>query len=257
MEEHLVRFFGRIFFAVFVFFLGFFAGSFLVLFQVRAMAAEGSRWDEPEAVDSGSLKESGEPGTGTAEEKFWFETLLVNAQHPFEGPAPSLETVEGSYQLDACAAQALKEMLEAGRAQGLKLKICSAYRSRERQSSLFEKKVQQYLAAGWTESSAREEAAQTVARPGTSEHETGLAVDLVSEDYQLLDEGQERTKEQQWLMENCSNYGFILRYPTGKTDITGIIYEPWHYRYVGVRIAREIMDQGICLEEYLKEQEDR
>ena len=139
----------------------------------------------------------------------------------------------------------------------LKLKICSAYRSRERQSSLFEKKVQQYLAAGWTESSAREEAAQTVARPGTSEHETGLAVDLVSEDYQLLDEGQERTKEQQWLMENCSNYGFILRYPTGKTDITGIIYEPWHYRYVGVRIAREIMDQGICLEEYLKEQEDR
>ena len=70
-------------------------------------------------------------------------------------------------------------------------------------------------------------------------------------------EGQERTKEQQWLMENCSNYGFILRYPTGKTDITGIIYEPWHYRYVGVRIAREIMDQGICLEEYLKEQEDR
>ena len=79
----------------------------------------------------------------------------------------------------------------------------------------------------------------------------GLAVDIVARDYQLLDERQEETAEQQWLMKNCWRYGFILRYPTDKTEETGIIYEPWHYRYVGREAAEEITRQEICLEEYL------
>lgn len=89
-------------------------------------------------------------------------------------------------------------------------------------------------------------------RPGTSEHHTGLALDIVSQNYQLLDEEQENTPEQQWLMHNSYKYGFILRYPNDKSKITGIHYEPWHYRYVGKEIAKEIYEQGICLEEYLE-----
>ena len=99
---------------------------------------------------------------------------------------------------------------------------------------------------------AEEQAARWVARPGTSEHETGLAVDIVDTDYQLLDEKQEQTPVQQWLMAHCAEYGFILRYSTEKSDCTGIGYEPWHYRYVGKKAAREITNQNITLEEYLR-----
>ncbi len=102
-----------------------------------------------------------------------------------------------------------------------------------------------------TESRAKEEAFHTVAKPGTSEHHLGLAVDIVDGNHQLLDETQEHTAVQQWLMDNSWKYGFILRYPTGKSEITGIIYEPWHYRYVGVKAAGEIHRNGLCLEEYL------
>ena len=91
-----------------------------------------------------------------------------------------------------------------------------------------------------------------IAVPGTSEHEIGLAVDIVDVNYQLLDDEQENTGTQQWLMKNCWKYGFILRYPQNKKDITGVIYEPWHYRYVGRKNAKKIMKQGLCLEEYLQ-----
>ena len=94
-------------------------------------------------------------------------------------------------------------------------------------------------------------AARWVAKPGTSEHQTGLALDIVAASYQLLDEGQEDTAEQKWLMENSWKYGFILRYMKDKTDITGTSFEPWHYRYVGVEDAQKITAQGVCLEEYL------
>ena len=91
-----------------------------------------------------------------------------------------------------------------------------------------------------------------MARPGTSEHQLGLALDIVDLDYQQLDTRQEETPEQKWLMENSWKYGFILRYPTDKSNITGIIYEPWHYRYVGKEAAKVIHEKGICLEEYLE-----
>lgn len=94
-------------------------------------------------------------------------------------------------------------------------------------------------------------AATVVAIPGTSEHNLGLAVDICALDYQILDDAQADTPEQQWLMEHCAEYGFILRYPKGKEDMTGIIWEPWHYRYVGVEAAQEISQSGLCLEEYL------
>ena len=91
-----------------------------------------------------------------------------------------------------------------------------------------------------------------MARPGTSEHQLGLAVDIVSASNQSLTKAQEKTKVQKWLMEHCWEYGFILRYPNEKSGITGIGYEPWHYRYVGTEIALDIRDSGLCFEEYLE-----
>ena len=104
---------------------------------------------------------------------------------------------------------------------------------------------------GCSREEAEEQAATMVALPGTSEHQLGLAVDIVDSEYQILESSQENTPVQRWLMEHCWEYGFILRYPKEKTQLTGIIYEPWHYRYVGKEAAKEIMNAGICLEEYL------
>ena len=87
--------------------------------------------------------------------------------------------------------------------------------------------------------------------PGTSEHQLGLALDIIDTGYTNLDEGQEDTATQQWLMAHCWDYGFILRYPNGTTDITGIIYEPWHYRYVGRTAAAQIHELGVTFEEYI------
>lgn len=92
-----------------------------------------------------------------------------------------------------------------------------------------------------------------VAVPGTSEHQLGLAVDIVDVNYQLLDTNQENTAVQKWLLENSWRYGFILRYPTDQTDVTGIVYEPWHYRYVGKEYAQDIYKKGLCLEQYLEQ----
>ena len=104
---------------------------------------------------------------------------------------------------------------------------------------------------GYSYLDSYDETKKSVAVPGTSEHATGLALDITSESNQTLDETQAQTQEQQWLMKNCQNYGFILRYPKDKTDITQYIYEPWHYRYVGEEAAKAIMEKGITLEEYL------
>ena len=183
-----------------------------------------------------------------------WKLTLVNRSHPLEdGYVPELAEIENNYYFDARAVGFLQEMLADGRKEGLDFWVCSAYRTIEKQTELYENKVRRLEAEGMSHGTALQEAGTVVAYPGTSEHNLGLAVDIVAKDYQILDEKQEKTDEQQWLMENCWKYGFILRYPTDKTEETGIIYEPWHYRYVGQEAAREIMEQGICLEEYLGE----
>ena len=104
---------------------------------------------------------------------------------------------------------------------------------------------------GYSRAVAAEIAKESVAVPGTSEHQLGLAVDIVADGYYVLDYTQAKTATQAWLMEHCWEYGFILRYPENTTEITGIIYEPWHYRYVGTEVSLELRDLGITLEEYL------
>ena len=118
------------------------------------------------------------------------------------------------------------------------------------QNEAVEAKDAKLQETGLSYEEAYEKAKTVVAYPGTSEHQTGLATDIVATSHQLLDDSQAETAEQQWLMENCWKYGFILRYPLGKSEYTGIIYEPWHYRYVGKEVAQYITENELCLEEY-------
>lgn len=146
----------------------------------------------------------------------------------------------------------LQQMMDDCRAAGLSPIICSSYRSMEKQEQLYENKIFRLMAEGYSYERAKEEAGKVVAIPGTSEHQTALALDIVDATNQNLDETQESTAVQKWLIEHSWEYGFVLRYPKGKSDITGIIYEPWHYRYVGREAAREMKELDMCLEEYLE-----
>ena len=145
----------------------------------------------------------------------------------------------GGYRFDSVARDYLQEMLNACRAAGHSITINNTYRSKGDQQYLWNKRVNNYMAAGMSRSQAEARTATEVAVPGYSEHQTGLAADL---------NGPSGTYA--WLAENCWDYGFVLRYPEGKTDITGIIYEPWHFRYVGTELSLELKELGITMEEY-------
>ena len=178
--------------------------------------------------------------------------LLVNGQNPLpENYQVELVTLENGMKAAKCIQEDLKAMLADCRKAGLRPMICSAYRTQATQTRLHNNKIARLRAAGYGLEAAKQEAARWVAVPGTSEHQTGLALDLVSARYTNLDQKQAETAEQKWLMEHCWEYGFILRYPVDKGDITGIGYEPWHYRYVGREHAAAIHETGLCLEEYL------
>ena len=182
------------------------------------------------------------------------QILLVNPWNFLpEDYDPEIVDVEGWWwKSNAICYPALQEMLQACRDAGLTPYIASAYRTHADQIYLHNNKIQRLINEGYSEAEARELAGTVVAVPGTSEHELGLAFDLVDDSYRNLDEAQENTAVQKWLMENSWKYGFILRYPNDKSEITGIIYEPWHYRYVGKYEAQKIYESGLCLEEYLE-----
>lgn len=179
--------------------------------------------------------------------------ILANKNSPLpEGYAPELVTLaDSSLQMQTEAAAAFDEMRQAANATGLHLMACSTYRSVERQTELYDAEVQKWIGKGYAETDAREKAATVVMVPGCSEHNTGLAVDVGSVTNQRVEEDFEDEPEFDWLQEHAAEYGFILRYPSDKQAITGVSYEPWHYRYVGVENAKAIKESGLCLEEYL------
>lgn len=181
------------------------------------------------------------------------DILLVNPWTPLpeDYATGTLVLLDNGQKVAASCYEALASMLADCRAAGHAPYVCSGYRSETQQRTLYETKVKHFIEAGYNAGQAAAEAGKIVAVPGTSEHQTGLAVDLIDSEYTYLDEGQANTGTQQWLMDNCWRYGFILRYPEGKSELTGIIYEPWHYRYVGAA-AEEITEKGLCLEEYLQ-----
>lgn len=206
--------------------------------------------DSSESVQS--EEESRPVSSETTVDPTDWKLLLVNPWNELpDGFSVELTQLQNGHAVDSRAYPDLQDMMDDMRAEGLSPLICSSYRTTEKQQTLYSNQVNAYLAQGYPQQKAEEEAGKWVAVPNTSEHQTGLAVDIVDISYQILDEKQEDTAVQKWLMENSWKYGYILRYPNEKSEITGIYYEPWHYRYVGKDAAEEIYEQGICLEEYL------
>ena len=154
--------------------------------------------------------------------------------------------------LQTVACDAFLEMQKAAAADGVTVWMQSGYRSVKYQTSLYERKTKYYLDKGYDNATAREKAAAVVNPPGYSEHNCGLAADLNSPEHTGLDEGFEKTAAFRWLCEHAGDYGFILRYPKDAEDKTEIIYEPWHWRYVGVENAAKINASGLCFEDYIE-----
>lgn len=203
-------------------------------------------------LDTGTPAETVPPATETdaapMQDMDWRLTL-VNSIHPIPTDwEVTLKELRNGFYVDERIYPDLQQMFDDARAAGLEPLIVSAYRTEEKQTSIFENRVTEYMDEGYDEETARELTSQWVAVPGYSEHQLGLAVDINAESGDI-------DEVYDWLLENCQNYGFILRYPPDKVDITGISNEPWHFRYVGVEAAREIMGRGLCLEEYLGEAE--
>ena len=217
-----------------------------LFFLIKAAAgwARGGQASSVSAAQSVSASappaSSGEPAAdpnAPADPALW-SLILTNTTNPLpEGYAPELASVgsnsrNGEQFMDARVKEPLEQMFAAAKADGIELVARSAYRSTQEQTTLFNSMKQDYINQGMSEEEAFAATKQWRNEPGTSEHETGLAVDV-------------------WLREHAPEYGFILRYMKDKTDITGTSFEPWHYRYVGVEDAQKITAQGVCLEEYL------
>ena len=187
-----------------------------------------------------------------------WELRLVNTERPLTGEyIPTTVELENGQNFDERAADALRAFVAGGRAAGLNVIVTSSYRPHSTQEYLFNNKVQEQRNAGLAEDAAYAAAARIVAIPGTSEHQLGLAVDIVDQYYQYMNESLAATELSKWMKEHSAEYGFILRFPEDKQDITKIMFEPWHYRYVGVEAATYIMEHGLCLEEFVALYEPR
>lgn len=177
--------------------------------------------------------------------------VLINKQNSIPDDYTfTLGTIKGSMQCDERIIDDVLDMLQAAKEDGVDLIICSPYRDLARQEMLFNRKVTRYMNQGMSYIEAYRLSSQAVTVPGASEHQIGLALDIICNEYTSLTEGFGDTKAGKWLAENSYNYGFILRYPKGKEYITGIEYEPWHFRYVGIEAATVITKEGITLEEF-------
>ena len=194
-------------------------------------------------VQADSYQGGGEPD---------WQLLLVNDWNPLPAGYDddvSFTTVSGGKQMDSRITDIVEQMLRD--ASAYDLAVVSAYRPESEQNTLYWRKVKQYTDQGYSDLEAQKVGGTIVKRPGFSEHNCGLAMDVGGSGDYTLEQTFANTPAYTWLMEHCADYGFILRFPEGKEDITGVIYEPWHYRYVGVEAARYIMDNDLCLEEYL------
>ena len=181
----------------------------------------------------------------------WY-MVLANRSSVLPGDFTVAETATvGEAVVDARIAETLRQMVNDAAAAGVKLKPTNGYRSIARQQELWDARVKTLMEGGLSQADAETKAIDYTSAPGTSDHNTGLGLDIVSEDHPAKDAGFAETAAAQWLAEHAADYGFILRYPSDKTEATGMDYEPWHYRYVGSEQAHKIKESGLCLEEYL------
>ncbi len=180
--------------------------------------------------------------------------ILVNKQHPIpEDYETELGAIHNGLRVDKRIVNDLDRMLSAAVSDGVRLLVISPYRSPEKQHKLFTQKIDRAMRKGESFMTAYRETAQAVTLPGSSEHEIGLAVDLTTKEHITLDAQYAESEGGKWLKEHCSEYGFILRYPEGYEEITGIEFEPWHFRYVGKDAARYITENDLTLEQFWDE----
>ena len=192
---------------------------------------------------------SGSTADNTTTSSDW-RLLLVNSTHPLaDDYSVDLTELRNGQSVDTRILSDLQEMFDAARSEDIYPIVSDAYRTREDQQTLMDDVIQNYEDEGYSSEEASSKAEQVIAKPGTSEHETGLAIDIAGDD----DYDQDTDSVLEWMNSNAYKYGFILRYPSGKESVTGAEAENDHYRYVGKEAAKVIHDQGICLEEYLSQ----
>lgn len=183
------------------------------------------------------------------EERDKWYLILVNKTHYLpEGYNVDIVTLSNGERVDSRIYEPLQKMFDDMRKEGIYPVVASGYRTQEEQQGIMDEKIDEYLSQGYSESEAKKKAEEWVAIPGTSEHQLGIAVDINADGINSYGD-----EVYEWLLANSYKYGFIKRYPEDKTNITGIINEPWHYRYVGEKAAKEMVKNNLCLEEYLGE----
>ena len=242
----------------------------LIAFAVKAIVSGGEKDSSSSEITSSAQSEAVSSVSSTEESSVpsypetgpngldanYSKLLLVNGENPlpedydYEG---NLTTIPDNYingslkQIDKDVWPYMKAMIDAAWADGVKLYVWSPYRSYDIQNMLFKKQVDRQIAKGVSADEAEAQAATVVARPGTSEHHTGLAAD-----FNMADDKFETTEMFKWMQEHAADYGFIMRYSGEKQEITGVIHESWHYRFVGINAAKEINRLNMCLEEYVE-----
>jgi|GEM_PF-2080521 len=227
----------------------------------ESMMASG---DVPETADSdvsqsndtasdtaadASDQTSGNTADSTTANSDW-RLILVNSTHPLaDDYSIDLTELRNGESVDTRILSDLQEMFDAARSEDIYPIVSSAYRTKDEQQALMDDAIQNYEDEGYSAEEAASKAEQVIAKPGTSEHETGLAIDIAGDD----DYDQDTDSVLEWMNNNAYKYGFILRYPSGKESVIGTAAENDHYRYVGKEAAKVMHDQGICLEEYLSQ----
>jgi len=227
--------------------------------STEALAAELDISDTDEDAEAFSVEDfladyelsSYTEDTASFDVNAWY-LILVNKTNPVpDNYDAHLTTLKGSMKCDERVKDVLLKMMAAAKEDGISLSVVSPYRDYKLQEKLFNRKVNEYMNKGYSYLEAYKYASRKVIIPGASEHQLGLAFDILSSGYGVLNSAFGNTEAGKWLREHCYEYGFILRYPKGKEDITGIVYEPWHFRYVGVEAATYITENGLTLEEFI------
>lgn len=245
-------------------------GLFAIVYSVRGKIYESALAKTPNESEDKSMSSDENVNIGSEErweskKEEWTKCkeiyennlellVLVNQDHELDvNYDPKLRTIcNGRLEASDRMYKDLTRMLHAAGDEGYDYWIASAYRSRQRQQQLIDEDVDALMKKGWSYDDALRQTLQETMPAGYSEHETGLALDILCSGNASMDESQANEPGNQWLVENCYNYGFILRYPEDKEKVTGISYEPWHFRYVGVEAASKMHELGLCLEEFVE-----
>ncbi|QIL46934.1 M15 family metallopeptidase [Vagococcus coleopterorum] len=222
----------------------------------EALAKQEEALKEKEAKEQSKGKEESSkyPDLPDVKSSDW-ELALVNAKHPIEKEADNLVVMPNGYEIDARVAEQYYKMEAAAKEEGINLVVISSYRSVAAQEEVYNNGVQERLNMGMSEEEAKKSTEDYITVPGTSEHHTGLAMDVVDDNWAVNSTGLEaafyNTPAGKWIDEHAAKFGFVIRYPESKANITNINYEPWHLRYVGVKSAEFMTKNKLVLEEYL------